>query len=96
MNLRRFKSKYMTRLMNLKRELLGKYPDKRDRVEYVADILMTKLEHLRVYTLPDYIRTIYFACKEFREFEALVPSEEEVDDLIRDEAITELTGVEEE
>jgi hypothetical protein len=82
--------------MNLKRELESKYPDRRSRVEYITDILMNKLEHLRTYTLPDYIRTIYSACKEFKEFEALVPSEEEVDDLIRDEEITELTGVEEE
>jgi hypothetical protein len=86
----------MTRLINLKRELVGKYPNKRDRVEYITDILMNKLEHLRTYTLPDYIRTIHLACKEFGEFEALIPSEEEVDDLIRDEEITELTGVEEE
>ena len=85
MSLRTFKSKYMTRLMNLKRELESKYPDKRDRIEYVTDILMSKLQTLRTYSLTDYLHTIHLACREFEEFEVLIPDEKEVDKLLKEE-----------
>jgi hypothetical protein len=37
---------------------------------------------LRVYTLSDYLHTVHLASKEFREFEALIPTEEEVEELL--------------
>ena len=80
--LREFKAKYLAKLLNLKKQLLEKYPERRDRVEHVVDVLAAKLEHLRVYTLPDYLFTLHLAAKEFREIEELVPSEEEVRELI--------------
>jgi hypothetical protein len=83
--LREFKAKYMARLLNIKKELLEKYPEKRERVEYIVDILVTKLEHLRTFTLPDYLSTVYYASKEFREIEQLIPSEEEVRELVERE-----------
>ena len=83
--LREFKAKYMAKLLNLKKQLLEKYPERRDRVEHVVDVLAAKLEHLRVYTLPDYLFTLHLAAKEFREIEELVPSEQEVEELLERE-----------
>ena len=83
--LREFKAKYMAKLLNLKKLLLEKYPDRADRVEYIVDMLVAKLEHLRVFTLPDYLFTLHLAAKEFREIEALIPSEQEVEELLRGE-----------
>jgi len=83
--LRKFKSKYMTKLLNIKKELLTKYPDKADRINYVTDILMSKLQTLRAYTLADYLHTIYLAVNEFKELEVLIPSEEEINKLIEKE-----------
>jgi hypothetical protein len=84
MRLREFRAKYMAKLLNLRKELLEKYPDKAERVEYVADVLANKLSNLRVYTLADYLHTVHLAIKEFREFEELVPSEGEIEELLED------------
>jgi hypothetical protein len=83
MMLREFKARYLSRLLNLRKQLLEKYPEKRERVEYVIDILTNKLQTLRVYTLADYLHTVRLAVKEFPEFEVLVPTEEEVEELLR-------------
>jgi hypothetical protein len=83
MELREFKAKYLARLLNLKRQLLEKYPGRAQRIEYIADVLASKLSTLRVYTLPDYLHTVHLASKEFKEFEVLVPTEEEVEQLLR-------------
>jgi len=80
--LREFKAKYLARLLNLKKQLLEKYPEKRERVEYVVDVLVAKLENLRVFTLTDYLATLHHAAKEFREIEQLIPSEQEVEELL--------------
>jgi len=80
--LREFKAKYLAKLLNLKRRLLEKYPDRAQRIEYIADVLASKLSTLRVYTLSDYLHTVHLASKEFREFEALIPTEEEVEELL--------------
>jgi hypothetical protein len=85
MKLREFKAKYLAKIANLKRQLLEKYPEKRDRVEYILDVLVTKLEHLRVFTLSDYITTLYHSAKEIPEIEQLIPSEREVEELIERE-----------
>jgi hypothetical protein len=80
--LREFKAKYLAKLLNLKKQLIEKYPEKRERVEYVIDLLVAKLEHLRTFTLSDYLATLHHASKEFRELEQLIPSEKEVEELL--------------
>jgi hypothetical protein len=80
--LREFKAKYLAKLLNLKKQLLEKYPEKRERVEYVVDVLVAKLEHLRTFTLTDYIATLHYASKEFKEIEQLIPTEEEINELL--------------
>jgi len=80
--LREFKAKYLARLLNLKKQLIEKYPEKRERVEYVVDVLVAKLENLRVFTLTDYLATLHHAAKEFREIEQLIPCEREIDELL--------------
>ena len=82
MKLREFKAKYIVVLLNLKKQLLEKYPEKRDRVEYVLDRLAGKLRNLRVFTLSDYIASLYDALKEFPELQALVPSNDEINSLL--------------
>jgi hypothetical protein len=81
--LREFKTKYMARLLEIKKHLLEKYPDKRDRVEFIVDTLLAKLTRLRRYTLPDYLSTLARATKDFKELEALIPPKEEVEELLK-------------
>jgi hypothetical protein len=81
--LREFKARSLTRLIEIKRQLLEKYPDRSERVNYITDLLATKLESLRTYTLTDYIFTLYQASKEFSELEQLMPSSQEVDELLK-------------
>ena len=81
--MREFKAKSLTRLIEIKRQLLEKYPDKADRVNYLVDVIATKLENLRIFTLTDYIATLYHASKEFAEFEQLIPSSKEVEELLK-------------
>jgi hypothetical protein len=81
--LRDFKAKYLAKLLKIRGQLLEKYPDKGERVNYVVDVLAIKLHNLRSFTLTDYISTIYHASKEFRELEQLIPSEEEIDELLK-------------
>lgn len=82
--LREFKAKYLARLLSLKKQLVEKYPEHRDRVEYIVDMLVAKLEHLRTFTLPDYLATLYYASKEFKELEELIPSPQEVEELLEE------------
>ena len=82
MRLREFKAKYIVILLNLKRQLIEKHPDRRDRVEYVLDRLALKLKNLRTFTLSDYIASLYDALKEFPELQPLVPSEQEINSLL--------------
>jgi hypothetical protein len=84
MKLREFRTKYLTKLLNLSKELKTKYPDKSERVEYLTSILSTKLYNLRTFTLADYVYTLYLASTEFKEFEQLIPSEAEVNELYKD------------
>ena len=81
--MREFKAKYMAVLLELKEELEQRYPDRAQRVEYIVDVLMSKLENLRTYTLPDYLHTVYLASKEFGEFRRMVPPKEEIEQLLR-------------
>jgi hypothetical protein len=82
MRLHEFKAKYLAKLLEIKRELLDKYPSRAERIEYLTDVIASKLYHLRVYTLTDYLFTVYNAVKEFREFEWLVPPEKEISQLL--------------
>jgi len=82
--LREFKAKSLAKLIEIKRELLEKYPDRSERINYIVDLLATKLDNLRTYTLTDYIFTLYQASKEFRELEQLIPSYQETDELLKD------------
>jgi hypothetical protein len=86
MRLREFKAKYLARLLGLRKHLLEKYPEKRGRVEYLVETLVVKLEGLRTVTLLDYVFTVYGAAQEFKEFEALIPGESEVEALLSSSA----------
>jgi hypothetical protein len=79
---REFKARQMARLIQLEKELAEKYPDSEERVKYLVEVLMHKLYGLRVYTLNDYIHTLYLAGKEFKEFSVMIPKPEEVDELL--------------
>jgi hypothetical protein len=79
--LREFKAKYLAKLLNLKKQLIEKYPDRSERLNYIIDLLATKLENLRTFTLTDYLFTLYLATKEFPELEAMIPGEEEIQEL---------------
>jgi hypothetical protein len=81
--LREFKAKYIAKLLEIKRDLLERYADKRDRVEFIVDTLLAKLTRLRRYTLPDYLSTLARAAKEFPELSQLIPSEREVEELLK-------------
>lgn len=83
--LRSFKSKYMSRLLELKNELLSKYPDRADRISYLTDTLMNKLRNLRTSDISDYLFTVYQCEKEFNEFKRLQPPSEEVDELLEED-----------
>jgi hypothetical protein len=78
LRLSELKARYMARLLDLRKQLLEKYPDKRGEVESVVDKLMSKLQILRARWIPDYIFSVYQYAKEFPELEALIPSEEEI------------------
>ena len=82
MKLREFKTKYIVVLLNIKKQLLEKYPERRDQVEYVVDRLANKLRNLRTFTLSDYIASLYDAVKIFPELQPLVPSEQEINALL--------------
>jgi hypothetical protein len=81
--LREFKARSLVYLIEIKRQLLEKYPDRSERINYIIDLLVTKLENLRTYTLTDYIFTLYQASKEFRELERLIPGTRDVDELLK-------------
>jgi hypothetical protein len=55
-----------------------------ERIAEIIDLhLIPKLQHLRAMDLADYIFTSYLASREFNVFEELIPSEQEVDELIK-------------
>jgi hypothetical protein len=77
-----FKARYLAKLLNLRKQLLERYPDRAQRIEYIVDVLSSKLQTLSVYALADYLFTIHLASREFPEFEELIPSEGEVEQLL--------------
>lgn len=82
MELREFKVKQIVKLREVEEVLINKYPEKRERVRNIVDILVAKLSNLRAYTLYDYLETIYLASREFPEFKELIPSTSEVEELL--------------
>jgi hypothetical protein len=83
--LAKLKTKYMSMLLSLRNELLQKYPEKVDRVEYIVDTLMHKLYALKSHSLTDYIHTVYLASKEFPEFSKMMPKEEEIEEILKED-----------
>lgn len=83
--LRTFRAKYLSRLLKLKLELISKYPDKAERIIYLVDVIASKLQNLRIYSMTDYLFTIHLASKEFPEFNTLTPPVEEVEELLEEE-----------
>jgi hypothetical protein len=80
MSLDEFKAVQIAKLMHIKQQ----YSDN-DRVSEIVDLyLLPKLYHLRAMDLADYIFTLYLASREFSIFEELIPSEENVEQLIKD------------
>jgi hypothetical protein len=80
MSLEKFKAVQIAKLMQIKQQ----YSDN-SRVSEIVDLyLLPKLYHLRSMDLADYIFTLYLASREFNVFEDLIPSEQEVEKLIKE------------
>jgi uncharacterized protein YlbG (UPF0298 family) len=76
--LTQFKTIQLSKLAQLKQQFADN-----QRIQEITDLhLIPKLQHLRAMDLADYIFTLYLASREFKVFEELMPSEEEVDALI--------------
>lgn len=69
--------------MTIAKKLKEKYPDRVERIDRIVDMLATKLQQLRTFTLTDYLFTVYQVSKEFAEFAELVPDEETVRELLK-------------
>jgi hypothetical protein len=78
-----FKAHQVALLMDLKKKLTEKYPDKKQRIEALTHLLLIKLEDLRTYTLSNYMLTLAHATKEFQEFEEIMPSPQQIEELIK-------------
>jgi hypothetical protein len=76
--LEKFKVVQISKLIALKQQ----HSDNQRIQEIVDNHLIPKLQHLRQMDLSDYIFTLYLASREFKVFEELIPSEQEVDMLI--------------
>jgi hypothetical protein len=76
--LEKFKSVQISKLISIKQQ----HSDNQRIREIVDNHLIPKLQHLRAMDLADYIFTLYLASREFKVFEELIPSEQEVDTLI--------------
>ena len=79
-----FKAKYLARLLKLRKELKQKYHEKKDRVEEIVFDLAPRLHLLRRDGLTDYLFTVTLACREFAEFCQLVPTEQEIKQLLEE------------
>ena len=81
--LKKFRAVYLARLINLRKTLIEKYPDRRERIEYICDTLEDELSELRTHTLAHYLHIVYQAYKEFPEFSEMIPSGSEVEELLK-------------
>ncbi|MCS7109170.1 MAG: hypothetical protein NZ911_07255, partial [Sulfolobales archaeon] len=77
-------AKQIALAVEVKRELISKYPSQEGRVHQLVDLLMRKIDNLRIYTLSDYLMTLYLIAKEFNEFEKLIPPIEVVEELLKE------------
>lgn len=84
MKLREFKARQIARLMELKKQMLITHVNKADRVEYVVNTLIAKLQKLRTYTINSYLLTIHAFAKEFPELEELIPDHATIERLMRE------------
>jgi len=82
MKLAKFRAKYMAKLQELKQRLLVSHPERKERIEYICDLLMSKLQNLRTHTVADYIFTIHLATKEFPELKELIPPTKEIEEIL--------------
>ena len=80
MNILKFKLTQLSKLIEIKRQ----YADNQRVAEIIDLHLVPKLKHLRAMDLADYIFTLYLASREFKVFEDLIPSEQDVDDIIKE------------
>ena len=85
MKLRDYRAKTFAKLFELRKELIEKYPNRAERIKFLCDLIAGKLTNLRVYTLGDFMSTLYHASNEFKEFEVLVPKSDEVEKLLESE-----------
>jgi len=85
MKLREFKALSLAKLMSLAKKLKEKYPDRAERINYIVDVLATKLQNLRTFTLTDYLFTLYLSSKEFPEFSELIPDVQTVKNLLEED-----------
>ena len=74
---------YLARLINLRKTLLEKYPDRRERIEFICVTLEDELSELRTHTIAHYLHIVYQAYKEFPEFSEMIPSGSEVEELLK-------------
>jgi hypothetical protein len=80
LKLYKFKAEYISRLISIKQQ----YADNA-RIQEIVDLhLIPKLQHLRAMDLANYIFTLYLASREFSVFEELIPSEQDVDVMIKE------------
>jgi len=78
-----FKAKYLTILFNVSRELYEKYPNEAVKIGFIVDLLINRLGNLNKHTITDYLLTLNLAVREFKEFEKLIPTQEELIELMK-------------
>jgi hypothetical protein len=80
MNIHKFKAEQLSKLITIKQ----RFSDNA-RIREIVDLcLVPKLQHLRAMDLAGYIFTLYLASREFPVFEELMPSEQEVEHLVKE------------
>jgi len=80
LTLEKFKAVQIARLTHIKQQYA-----ENARVQEIIDLyLVPKLQHLRQMDLSDYIFTLYLASREFNVFVELIPSEQEVEQLVKE------------
>ncbi|MCC6057171.1 MAG: hypothetical protein LM583_10890 [Desulfurococcaceae archaeon] len=80
MSIQQFKAEQISKLIAIKQRFRNN-----ERVaEIIDNHLIPKLQSLKTHGLPDYVFTLYLASREFNVFEDLIPSEQEVEQLIKE------------
>jgi hypothetical protein len=80
MSLEKFKAIQIAKLNQIKLNHTGNA-----RVAEIIDLyLIPKLQYLKTHAMPDYVFMLYLASREFSIFEDLIPSEQEVEELIKE------------